>query len=127
MPKLRVLVVDDDNIMRELLKAILREEGYRVAGEAKDGESALTACDDLSPEVVCLDVNMPGMSGIETLRILRGKHPQVRIIMITGDASLNTVREAVSLGAAGFIIKPFSQGRVADALRAALKPSAPYP
>jgi len=123
MSKLRILIVDDDTLMRELLKAILREEGYRIAGEAKDGASALSACETLQPDVVCLDVNMPGMSGIEILKTLREKYPKVRTIMITGDASLGTVREAVSLGALGFIIKPFTQARVADALQAALKPS----
>lgn len=123
MSKLRVLVVDDDNLMRELLKAILREEDCQVVGEAKDGQGALSACDKLRPDLVCLDVNMPGMSGIDILKTLRANHPDTRVIMVTGDASLGTVREAVSLGAAGYIIKPFTAGRVGDALRAALKPA----
>ncbi len=126
MPKLQVLVVDDDNLMRELLKAILRDEGYHVIGEAKDGQSALTACDKLNPDVVCLDVNMPGMNGIEILKTLRRQHPDTRIVMITGDSSLSTVREAVSYGAAGYIIKPFSSARVAEALRLALKPASMF-
>jgi two-component system chemotaxis response regulator CheY len=123
MPKLRVLVVDDDNLMRELLKAILRDEGYQIVGDAKDGQSALAACDKLTPDLVCLDVNMPGMNGIELLKTLRRQHPNTRVVMITGDSSLTTVREAVSHGAAGYIIKPFSSARVADALRVALKPA----
>jgi two-component system, chemotaxis family, chemotaxis protein CheY len=123
MSKLRVLVVDDDNLMRELLKAILREEGYRVVGDAKDGQAALAACDKLTPDLVCLDVNMPGMSGIDILKTLRRQHTNTRVVMITGDSSLTTVREAVSHGAAGYIIKPFSSARVADALREALKPA----
>jgi two-component system chemotaxis response regulator CheY len=123
MPKLRVLVVDDDNLMRELLKAMLRDEGYIVAGDAKDGPSALAACEKMRPDVVCLDVNMPGMSGIEILKTLRRQYPDTRVIMITGDSSLSTVREAVSHGAIGYIIKPFSSARVGDALRAALKPA----
>jgi len=123
MAKLRVLVVDDDNLMRELLKAILRDEGYLVAGDAKDGTLALAACEKLRPDLVCLDVNMPGVSGIETLRILRRQYPDMRVVMITADASQATVREAVSQGAAGYIIKPFSSARVADALRAALGPA----
>jgi two-component system, chemotaxis family, chemotaxis protein CheY len=123
MSKLRILVVDDDNLMRELLKAILRHEGYVVVGEAKDGPTALAACEKLRPEVVCLDVNMPGMSGIEVLKLLRASYADTRVVMITGDASLSTVRDAVSLGAAGFIIKPFTAARVADVLNAALKPA----
>jgi two-component system chemotaxis response regulator CheY len=121
MPKIRTLVVDDDTLMRELLKAILRDEGYLVVGEAKDGASAVVACDKSQPDLVCLDVNMPGMSGIDTLRALRGKYSDLCVVMITGDSSLSTVREAVSHGAAGYIIKPFTHARVAEALKAAVK------
>jgi two-component system chemotaxis response regulator CheY len=126
MPKQRILVVDDDNLMRELLKAILREEGYIIAGEAKDGQSALLACEKINPDIVCLDVNMPGMSGIDTLRALRKQQPKAQIIMVTGDSSLTTVREAVSYGAAGYIIKPFTAARVGDAMRAALKQTSDF-
>jgi two-component system chemotaxis response regulator CheY len=118
----RVLVVDDDTLMRELLKVILRSEGFAVAGEAKDGQACLTQVERLRPDAVCLDVNMPGISGLETQKILRQKYPEIRVVMITGDASMATVREAVSFGAVGYIIKPFNAGRVAAALRAALKP-----
>lgn len=118
----RVLVVDDDTLMREILKAILRSEGFKVAGEAKDGQSGIEQVERLRPDAVCLDVNMPGISGLDTLKILREKYPQVRVVMITGDASMATVREAVGFGAVGYIIKPFNAGRVADSLKAALRP-----
>lgn len=118
----RVLVVDDDTLMREVLKAILRSEGFTVAGEAKEGQGGIAMVERLRPDAVCLDVNMPGISGLDTLKILREKYPEVRVVMITGDASMATVREAVSFGAVGYIIKPFNAGRVADTLRAALRP-----
>lgn len=121
--KQRVLVVDDDTLMREVLKAILREEGFMVAGEAKDGQACIAQVERLKPHAVCLDVNMPGLSGLDTLKILREKFPEVRVVMITGDASMGTVREAVSFGAVGYIIKPFNAGRVGDALLAAFKPA----
>jgi two-component system chemotaxis response regulator CheY len=118
----RVLVVDDDLLMREVLKAILRSEGFTVVGEAKDGQTGLAQTERLRPDAVCLDVNMPGISGIDTLKLMRQRFPETRVVMITGDASMATVREAVSYGAVGYIIKPFNAGRVADALRAALRP-----
>lgn len=118
----RVVVVDDDMLMREVLKAILRSEGFDVAGEAKDGQGGLVQVERLKPDAVCLDVNMPGISGLDTLKILRDKFPEVRVVMISGDASMATVREAVSVGAVGYIIKPFNAGRVADTLRTALRP-----
>ncbi len=118
----RVLVVDDDLLMREVLKAILRSEGFTVVGEAKDGQTGLAQAERLRPDAICLDVNMPGISGIDTLKLMRQRMPETRVVMITGDASMATVREAVSYGAVGYIIKPFNAGRVADALRAALRP-----
>lgn len=117
----RVVVVDDDTLMREVLKALLREEGFRVAGEARDGVEALGLIQRVAPDVVCLDVNMPGMTGIDVLKAVRARHPQIRVVMITGDSSMSTVREAVGYGAVGFIVKPFKAGRVGAALRAALK------
>lgn len=117
----RVLVVDDDTLMREVLKAILRDEGFAVAGEAKDGLSALSQVEKLAPDVVCLDVNMPGASGLDVLKSIQKIAPDMKVVMITGDASMSTVRDAVSYGAAGYIIKPFKAGRVGPALRAALK------
>jgi two-component system chemotaxis response regulator CheY len=116
-----VLVVDDDTLMREVLKAILWEEGFEVVGEAKEGQAALSQLGRLSPDVVCLDVNMPGMSGLEVLKAIQTVAPATKVVMVTGDASMGTVREAVSHGAAGYIIKPFKAGRVGPAIRAALK------
>jgi two-component system chemotaxis response regulator CheY len=117
----RVLVVDDDTLMREVLKALLRDEGFDVAGEARDGQSALACLERTRPELVCLDVNMPGMSGIDVLKNIRSTYPDIRVVMITGDSTMGTVRDAVGFGAMGYIIKPFKSGRVGLALRAALK------
>ncbi len=117
----KILVVDDDKVVREVLKAILREEGFDVVGEAKDGTGALSLVLKLSPDVVCLDVNMPGMSGLDVLKSLQDQAPDIKVIMVTGDASMATVREAVSFGASGYISKPFKAGRVGPTIRAALK------
>lgn len=114
-------MVDDDTLMREVLKALLREEGFLVAGEAKDGQSALALIERACPDLVCLDVNMPGMSGIEVLKAIKARSGDCRVVMITGDATMSTVREAVGFGAVGYIVKPFKAGRVGAALRAALK------
>jgi len=117
----KILVVDDDNLMRELLKAILKAEGFTVVGEARDGQGALQQVERLGPDVVCLDVNMPGMSGLDVLKRIQNVAPGTKVVMISGDASMSTVREAVGYGAVGYIIKPFNQVRVGAAIRAALK------
>lgn len=117
----RVLVVDDDMLMREVLKALLRDEGFALAGEAIDGQSALASLERTRPDIVCLDVNMPGLSGIDVLKKIRSSNPEIRVIMITADSTMGTVREAVGFGAMGYIVKPFKAGRVGASLRAALK------
>jgi len=119
--KARVLVVDDDTLMREVLKALLRDEGFEVAGEARDGQSALSMLQRSQPDLVCLDVNMPGMSGLDVLKHIRSNYPDIRVVMITGDSTMGTVREAVGYGAMGYIIKPFKAGRVHSSLIAAMK------
>lgn len=118
--KPRVLIVDDDAMTRELLKLVLKEEGFAIAGEAKDGESALVACAAHVPDILCLDINMPGMGGLATLSQLHAQHPALPVVMVTGDATLSSVRTAIGNGASGFIVKPFSPGSVGDALRHAL-------
>lgn len=123
----RVLVVDDDKLMREVLKAILRSEKFAISGEVSNGMAALGHVDKYKPDIVCLDINMEGMSGIETLKTIRSTHPGIIVIMISGDASIATVRDAVSLGAHGYIIKPFNAARIAASLRAAMKASTDSP
>ena len=123
----RVLVVDDDKLMREVLKAILRSEKFAVSGEASNGQAALSEIERCKPDIVCLDINMEGMSGIEVLKTIRSSHPEIITIMISGDASITTVRDVVSLGAHGYIIKPFNAARIAASLRAAIKASTDSP
>lgn len=115
------VIVDDDAHLRALLRVILHSEGWAVAGEAGNGEQAIAQCKELRPDIVCLDVMMPGMSGLEVLGVLRREVPESRVVMITSDASMATVREALGKGAAGFIVKPFNTKRMADALAQAMR------
>ena len=113
---IRILVVDDDHIMRELLKSILRHEGYNVVGDAADGEAALEQCTKLEPHVVCLDINMPKLSGLDTLHALKLEHPKTAVIMVSAEATMDVVREAIGKGACGFIVKPFNAAKILDTL-----------
>jgi two-component system chemotaxis response regulator CheY len=124
-PKKRVVIVDDDGILRELLKGILRQGQFDVAGEAGDGERCLALAETVQPDVICLDIHMPKMNGIQCLEALRASHPQVKVVMISGDATLPVVQEALTKGASGFIVKPFNAARVLDTLQRCLnKPPA---
>lgn len=115
--KKKVMIADDDAIMRELLKGILRTAGHTVVGEASNGEQAIAVVERTSPEVLCLDIHMPKMDGMQCLEALKAASPQLTIIMVSGEATLPVVQEALSKGAGGFIVKPFNAAKVLDTIQ----------
>ena len=120
MPKLRrILVVDDDAEMRALLLDVLRTEGYDVA-EAKDGAEAVPAVRNQDFNVILMDKNMPGPSGLALLPGFRRICPHSRIIMITAFGDVSSYIEAVEKGAVDFLFKPFRMEEMKAAVRKAL-------
>lgn len=114
-----VLVVDDESSIRETLEAVLNDEGYSVIGAA-DGPSALSLMESGSPKLALLDIWMPGMDGLELLSKIRANHPDTRVIMISGHATIATAIMATKLGAVDFIEKPLDLTRTLDAVKRAL-------
>lgn len=112
-----VLVADDDKSMRELLKLILSSENYPVVGEASNGHEAVMNCVELKPDIVLLDINMPIMEGIEALEEIRKASPSTMVLMVSGDATINKVKEALEKGAVGFVVKPLKPAIVLDKIR----------
>ena len=115
----RVLVVDDDAEMRALLVDALQHEGYEVA-QAGDGSEALLACHGREFEVIVMDKNMPGTSGLEVLPGLRRSCPHSRIIMMTAFGDVPSYVEATGRGAVDFLFKPFRMYELTRAIRRAL-------
>lgn len=111
-----VVIVDDNDMMRTVLRAMLRSERYDIVGEARNGVQAVDMVSRLKPDIVCMDVLMPEKNGIEAMADIKVERPETEIIMITGSADPDTVQEAIMNGAAGFIIKPFNAARVIDTL-----------
>jgi len=123
-----VLIVDDNDIMRTLLRGILRGDDYEIVGEARNGAAAVEMAERLKPHIVCMDVLMPEMDGLEALAEIRAASPTINVVMVTGNASPENVQEAIANGAAGFIVKPFNAAKVLDTLsrvRASLPQEAP--
>lgn len=112
----KVVIVDDNDLMRTLLRGMLRGEEYRVVGEARNGLQAVEAVQRLYPDIVCLDVMMPEMDGLEALQAIKQARPQTAVIMITGNPSVENVQESIQGGAASFIVKPFNTAKVLDTL-----------
>jgi len=109
--KRTVLIVDDEESICHSLSGILLDEGYEVL-TANSGEDAIKVVDEELPNLVLLDIWLPGMDGIETLKHIRADHPQVRVIMMSGHGTIETAVKATKLGAFDFIEKPLSLEKV---------------
>ena len=112
----KILIVDDNDLMRTLLRGILRSEDYPTVTEARNGIVALDAIAKDKPDIVFLDVIMPEMDGIETLQNIKERYPDIAVIMITGNPSKEIVEESIQSGASGFIVKPFNSAKVLNTL-----------
>lgn len=112
-------VADDDAVTRDLLKSMLRLIGLRVLGESADGKRALYDISSLKPDVVCLDMEMPSMTGLEVLVQLRADQNEVVVLLITGSPTADVVKQAIEARADGIIAKPFSQAKVSGEIERA--------
>jgi two-component system chemotaxis response regulator CheY len=112
-----VLVVDDAKFMRHMLKGILEDMGFEVIGEAANGKEAFEKYSELKPDVVTMDIVMPEVSGIEALREIRAVDPDAKVVMISAIDQREPLMEALKLGAADYVVKPFEKDRVQEALQ----------
>ncbi len=111
-----VLIVDDADFMRDILRTIVQDLGWSVAAEAADGTQAIALYGQQRPDLVLLDITMPGMDGNEALAAILAQDPAARVVMITALGQKEQVLAAIKLGARDFIIKPFDPERVAATL-----------
>src|SRR5436853_38624 len=119
MPKSRILVIDDEGPIRDSLKMTLEYEGYEFIGAAT-GQEGLALAERETPDLVLLDVKMPGMDGIEVLERLRNMNEALPVVVVSGHGTISTAVEATKKGAFDFIEKPFASERVLVSLRNAL-------
>lgn len=111
-----VLIVDDAAFMRLTIRQMLEAHGHSVAGEAGDGIEAIRKFKELKPDVVLLDITMPEMDGLETLKRLREQDSSAKIIICTALGHQEKVAQAIENGASDFIVKPFKEERLMSAL-----------
>ncbi|MFN4325080.1 MAG: response regulator [Azonexus sp.] len=114
--RISVVIADDNDMMRSILRAMLRGEEYDVIGEARNGVQAVELAGRLKPDIVCLDVMMPEKNGIDALCEIKATLPEIEVVMVTSNSDPATVQESIQNGASGFIIKPFNAARVLDTL-----------
>jgi two-component system, NarL family, response regulator LiaR len=114
-----VLLVDDHDLFRSGLRSLLEEQGLQVVGEAENGQTALRLVTELAPDVVIMDMKMPGLTGVETTRKISGIAPLTRVVVLTISAEDDDVMNAVMAGACGYLLKDSSIDRLIDGIRAA--------
>ncbi len=102
----RVLIVDDHAIIRRGVQGILRgHPEWELCGEAENGQEAVRLADELKPEVIIMDVSMPGMNGVEATRVIKKNLPQAKVLLLTLHVSVDLVRSAFRAGARGYVLK----------------------
>jgi two-component system, NarL family, response regulator LiaR len=118
--RIRVLVVDDHAVVRSGLTAFLSAfQDLELVGEADDGQQAVQMCAERTPDVVLMDVMMPGMDGIEATRRIRRASPQVQVLALTSFIDDELVKKVLEAGAAGYLLKNVSHVQLAQAIREA--------
>lgn len=124
MPTYTILVIDDDRLIRWSVSVVLGHAGYRVQ-EATTGKEGLAAVREHRPDLVLLDIALPDLDGFAVLEGIRQLRPDLPILMMTADATSETARQALRLGARGQLDKPFDPALLQAAVSEALKPATP--
>ncbi len=119
LAEVRVLIVDDHDLFRSGLRNLLEDEGVRVVGEAAAGQEALTIVREVAPDVVVMDLNMPGMGGVEATRHISTIAPLTRVVMLTISDQDNDVIDAILAGACGYLLKDSSIQELIAGIKAA--------
>jgi DNA-binding NarL/FixJ family response regulator len=118
MTALRVLIADDHPVFRQGLRAVLAEaDGVEVVGEAASGEEAVAAAVELQPDVVAMDLHMPGLNGVEATRRIVADSPHVVVLVVTMLEDDDSVFAAMRAGARGYLLKDADQTQIVDAIR----------
>jgi two-component system chemotaxis response regulator CheY len=112
----RILVVDDSTVSRSNLRRILETGGHTVVGEAADGAEAVALYASLRPEIVTMDITMPKLNGLDSLRMIVGSDPEAKVMMISALGQGARILEALNSGARHYITKPFESDKVLEAV-----------
>jgi two-component system chemotaxis response regulator CheY len=119
----RVLVADDSLMMRRMVSDTLVSDGWEIAGEAANGQEAAELYDKVRPDVVTLDIVMPGVDGMEALRRILHSDPNAKVIVVSALSQTKLISEAIRLGAQDFVAKPFLPEQLHHTMRACLESS----
>lgn len=114
--KKKLLIVDDSIFVFEEMKYMLADSDFEIAGYAKNGDEALKMYESIQPDIVTLDIIMPGIDGLDTAKLILQKWKDAKIIMISSLAYDETMEQAKSIGVSGFLFKPIGEKELKDVL-----------
>lgn len=118
--KIRVLITDDHTVVRDGLGSFLMAyEDLELVGQAKNGEQAVYSCDQVLPDVILMDLVMPGMDGATATKLIKDKHPSIQILALTSYKEKEQVQSVLQAGAIGYLLKDISADALAQAIRSA--------
>lgn len=118
---LRILIVDDLSFMRNAIREIIESQGFQVAGEAENGEIGVQRYQETQPDVVLMDITMPVLDGIESLRRIIALDEDAKVVMCSALGQQEYIIKAIQFGAKDFIVKPFRPERIVSAVRKAAR------
>lgn len=122
MEKIKVLVADDHTILRQGIKALLdNQEGIEVVGEAKDGREAIKTIEEVFPDVILMDIAMPGLNGLEATRRIKKKFPKIKVVVLTMHANEEYIFQILKAGADGYLVKETAFQDLISAINAVCK------
>ena len=113
---LNVMIVDDSLVIRRTLAGKLKSMGHQVVAEAKSGKEAIELYSEHIPDLVTMDITMPGISGVEALKEIKKNFEDAKIIMVTSHGEEKLVMEAITSGAKGYVLKPINQAKLTEAI-----------
>lgn len=121
MAEFKIMVVDDSRVVHQEMRKMLADSEIEIACFCRTGEDALEQYEKVQPDLVTMDIVMPGMDGLEACKRIRERWPDARVLMVSSMAYSEMVDRAVALGATGFLFKPFTQESLLQGLRGAFK------
>ena len=116
----KVLVVDDANFMRMIVRETLVPKGFQIVGEAVNGNEAVAKFELLQPDLVTMDITMKDKDGLQAAREILARHPEARIVMVTALGQEKMLMDCIALGVKDFVVKPFTPERILSAVEKAL-------
>lgn len=126
MEKIKILVVDDHNLVRDGIITMLNScVDFEIIGEAQDGEEAINKAYLMQPDIILMDIILPGMNGVEAARLIKQKNPDVKILFLSMEVSQEYLHEIIKLGAEGYVLKDIRKNELAGAVRSAVS-GTPY-